>query len=134
MHGWPTQTDRISTDGFRSFEMKQRLLVMNGQRLVQSELEGQWATNKVEKAGLIKPGIYNIHLAMAADKAKSYAGVILHADKEHVYQQTGKALIKHALTDFAEVPEVGSNFSIRYDNDKAVIAHSSVKHGRGISR
>jgi hypothetical protein len=114
--------------------MKQRLLVMNGQRLVQSELEGQWVTSKVDKAGLIKPGIYNIHLSIAADRANSYGGVILHADKEHVYQQTGKALIKHALTDFAKVPEVGSNFSIRYDSNKAVIAHSSVKLGRGISR
>jgi hypothetical protein len=31
--------------------MKQRLLVMNGQRLVQIEKEGQWATDKVDKAG-----------------------------------------------------------------------------------
>lgn len=31
--------------------MKQRLLVMNGQRLVQNEQEGQWVTNKVDKAG-----------------------------------------------------------------------------------
>ena len=38
--------------------MKQRLLVMNGQKLVQSEQGGQWVTSKVEKAGAIKPGLY----------------------------------------------------------------------------
>ena len=34
--------------------MKQRLLVMNGQRLVQSEQGGQWNTDKVEK-GVVSP-------------------------------------------------------------------------------
>ncbi len=70
--------------------MKQRLLVMNGQKLLQSEQGGQWATTKVEKAGAIKPGIYNIHLAMPADKVKSHDGLVLHLDKEHLYQQVGK--------------------------------------------
>jgi hypothetical protein len=30
--------------------MKQRLLVMNGQRIVQAEQEGAWANQKVDKA------------------------------------------------------------------------------------
>ena len=73
--------------------MKQRLLVMNGQRLVQSEQGGQWNTDKVEKAGTIKPGIYNIHLSAQADKAKTQDGVIVYADQDHIYQQVGKSLI-----------------------------------------
>ena len=52
-------------------DITQRLLVMNGQRLLQSEQGGQWNTDKVEKAGTIKPGIYNIHLSAQADKAKT---------------------------------------------------------------
>ena len=35
--------------------MKQRLLVMNGQRIVQAEQEGAWANQKVDKAGALKP-------------------------------------------------------------------------------
>ncbi len=114
--------------------MKQRLLVMNGQRLVQIEKEGQWATDKVEKAGLVKPGIYNIHLALQADKAKTHEGTIVHQDRTHVYQQIGKSFVKHALSDFDIVPEIGSNSSIRYEQGMAKASQTaSIKLGRGIS-
>lgn len=114
--------------------MKQRLLVMNGQRLVQIEKEGQWATDKVEKAGPVKPGIYNIHVALQADKAKTHEGMIVHQDRTHVYQQIGKSFVMHAVSDFDIVPEIGSNSSIRYDQGmaKASLA-ASMKLGRGIS-
>ncbi|MFC3658459.1 KfrB domain-containing protein, partial [Xanthomonas hyacinthi] len=88
--------------------MKQRLLVMNGQRLVQSEQGGRWATDKVEKAGTIKPGIYNIHLSTKADKSQSHDGVIVHADKDHVYQQVGKHFVQHDRANFDKVPEIGA--------------------------
>lgn len=114
--------------------MKQRLLVMNGQRLVQTEKEGQWATDKVEKAGPVKPGIYNIHLAVEADKAKTHEGMIVHHDRTHIYQQTGKSFVKHALSDFDKVPEIGSNSSIKYEQGAAQSSQSkSLKLGRGIS-
>lgn len=115
--------------------MKQRLLVMNGQRLVQSEQGGQWATDKVEKAGAVKPGIYNIHLAIDADKSKTHEGVIIFADHASAYQQIGKSFVKHALADFDKVPEVGSNSSIRYVEGAAVCAPLAASHKRrhGIS-
>ena len=47
-------------------------------RLLQNEQGGQWATSKVEKAGAIKPRIYDIYLAGAADKAKTYVGISVH--------------------------------------------------------
>lgn len=115
-------------------DIKQRLLVMNGQRLVQSKQDGQWNTDKVEKAGTIKPGIYNIHLSAQADKANTYDGVILYADKNNVYQQIGKNFVKHDRTAFDKVPEIGSNSSIKYDNNKAVVSSSTIKLSRGISR
>jgi hypothetical protein len=114
--------------------MKQRLLVMNGQRLVQSEQAGQWTTDKVEKAGLVKPGIYNIHLSTQADKSQTHEGVILHADKVHVYQQVGKQYIRHDRASFGKLPEIGSNSSIKYDGDKALVAPSSLKLGKTLSR
>lgn len=70
--------------------MKQRLLVMNGQRIVQTEQEGAWANQKVDKAGALKPGIYNLYMAQQADKKQTHDGVIVHADNNQVYQQVGK--------------------------------------------
>ena len=114
--------------------MKQRVLVMNGQRLVQNENAGQWETDKVDKAGAIKPGIYNIHLATDADQAKAYEGVIIHADKASVYQQVGKAFIRHDRTLFDKVPVIGSISRLEYEGNKAIVAATSVKQGRRLSR
>jgi cell filamentation protein len=94
--------------------MKQRLLVMNGQRLVQIEREGQWATDKVEKAAGVKPGIYNIYLAVDADKTTVHEGIIVHMDHDHLYQQIGKGFVRHLLTDFKQVPDIGSHASVNY--------------------
>ncbi len=113
--------------------MKQRLLVMNGQRLVQSEKTGDWNTDKVEKAGAVKPGIYNIYLSSQADKSKAHDGPVIYSDKEHVYQQVGKSFVKHDRTDFDKLPEIGQNSTIKYDKGKAIVASSSMKLGRGIS-
>jgi len=114
--------------------MKQRVLVMNGQKLIQSENSGQWATDRVEKAGTIKPGIYNIHLSTDADKTKNYEGIVLHADKAYVYQKVGKSFVKHDRELFDKVPVIGSDSSIKYDGNKAVVTTSSIKQGRGLSR
>ena len=113
--------------------MKLRLLIMNGQRLVQSEQGGQWSTEKVEKSDGVKPGIYAIHLAIAADKSKSHDGPIIFIDKENVYQQTGKSFVKHDREDFDKVPEVGGSSKVKYDGGKAIVSQSSIKLGRKIS-
>ena len=114
--------------------MKQRLLVMNGQRIVQHEQEGQWQNDKVDRAGAVKPGIYNLYLASPADKTKIHDGVVLYADKESVFQQVGKSFIKHARSDFDKVPESGSNASIRYDQGRAVASVLAAHMSRGLSR
>ena len=113
--------------------MKQRLLVMNGQCLVQVERDGQWATEKVEKAGSIKPGIYNIYLAADADKAKAHEGIILYVEPSRVYQQVGKSFVKYAVADFDKVPDTGTNVSIRFVADAAqatlITSSRRLKHG-----
>jgi cell filamentation protein len=113
--------------------MKQRLLVMNGQLLVQSEQVGQWGIEKVEKAGAVKPGIYNIYLATQADKGRVSDGPIIYADKDNVYQQVGKSFVKHSRKDFDKVPEMGCGASVSYENGRAIAAPSSTKLVRGIS-
>lgn len=113
--------------------MKQRLLVMNGQRLIQVEREGQWATEKVEKAAGVKPGIYNIYLAVDADKAKAHEGLIVHVDQGHIYQQVGRSFVRHMLADFDKAPDAGINASINYVTGVAqatqLSASRRLKHG-----
>ena len=108
--------------------MKQRLLIMNGSRIVQAEAGGEWETQKVEKANGVKPGIYNLYLSSNADKTKSYAGIIIHSDNSNVYQQVGKEMITHNRSDFGKnVPNVGQLKAITYDTQgKAAIADAEV--------
>jgi cell filamentation protein len=106
---------------------------MNGQRLVQIEREGQWSTEKVEKAAGVKPGIYNIYLAVDADKARAHEGIILHMDQDHLYQQIGKGFVRHLLADFSKVPDIGIGASINYAAGVAEAAQPTssrrLKHG-----
>ncbi|MCB1936197.1 MAG: conjugal transfer protein TraO [Nitrosomonas sp.] len=98
--------------------MKQRLLVMNGQKLVQKEEDGTWKTIKVTKAPGLKAGIYNIYLAKEAETANhSYDGLIVHIDKDFFYQKSGNEFIKHTANYFLKLPEVGKNITVQYDNN-----------------
>jgi len=117
--------------------MKQRLLVMNGQKLVQSEqAPGKWNTIGVEKAGALKPAIYNIYQSRQADKTAAHSGVIVHADKESVYQQTGRDFVQHKRSDFDKVPEMGSAKTITYSSEtgRAQVDSLSQAQGRGAKR
>lgn len=115
--------------------MKQRLLVMNGQRIVQSEQGGAWTNQKVDKAGELKPGIYNLYMAQQADKSQRHEGVIVHADSNSVFQQVGKQFVMHSRSDFDKVPDIGSANSISYDaQGKANVSAEAVKLSRGRSR
>ncbi|EHO0169655.1 IncP plasmid survival protein KfrB [Escherichia coli] len=115
--------------------MKHRLLVMNGQRIVQTENQGAWTNQKVDKAGALKPGIYNIYMAQKAEKSQRHDGTIVHADSGSIYQQVGKNFVMHARSDFDKVPEIGSAKSISYDaQGKAQVSAESVKLSRGRSR
>lgn len=115
--------------------MKQRLLVMNGQRIVQSEQGGAWTNQKVDKAGELKPGIYNLYMAQQADKSQRHEGVIVHADSNSVFQQVGKQFVMHSRSDFDKVPDIGSAKSISYDaQGRANVSAEAVKLSRGRSR
>ncbi|MCU7927538.1 MAG: conjugal transfer protein TraO [Candidatus Thiodiazotropha sp. (ex Dulcina madagascariensis)] len=115
--------------------MKKRVLVMNGSRIVQSDNGEGWSSEKVEKAGSLKAGIYNIYTASPADKKQPSAGVIVHADKDSVYQQCGKKFIVHSRKDFDIVAPIGSAKSIEYKADgRAEVSDSSIKQSRSRSR
>lgn len=104
--------------------MKQRLLVMNGQRIVQTEEAGAWKNSKVDKAGVIPPGIYNLHTAQKADNAQRYEGLIVHTTDKGIFQYVGKgkSIVLHDREAFDKVPSIGSAKSITYDQrGKAVV-------------
>ncbi|MQA21682.1 conjugal transfer protein TraO [Rugamonas sp. FT103W] len=107
---------------------------MNGQRIVQSEFDNQWTTTKVGKAGQLQPGIYNLSAAVPASKDKTYDGVVLHCDQEHLYQQVGKICIRHSAHDFSKLPAIGTHAAIRYDANQGTAAQEGVNRGRGVKR
>ena len=96
--------------------MKLRLIVMNGQRIVETEEDGVWKCQEVGKAGKLKPGIYNLYLAQQADKSKSYDGVIVHSTDSYIYHKVGETFIIHSRSDFYDTPpEIGTKKGIIYD-------------------
>ena len=114
--------------------MKQRLLVMNGQKLVQNEVDEKWKTVKVTKAPDLKAGIYNIYLAKEAETANhSYEGLIVHIDKDFFYQKSGSEFIKHPSKYFLKLPEVGKNITVQYDNEATRINENAVTKTKKIS-
>lgn len=101
--------------------MKQRVLVMNGQRLLQNEISRTWIVAKVDKAGALRPGIYNIHSASEVNRKEKSAGLILHLDAKSIYQEVGKSIVKHAISYFEKIPSIGSDVIISYSDNKAVV-------------
>jgi hypothetical protein len=116
--------------------MKHRVLVMNGTRVVQAEgPTGDWANQKVDKAGDLKPGIYNIYTAKEADTSQWHEGFVVHADSTAIYQQVGRSYVAHNREKFDKVPVLGSMASISYDKaGRAQVEAQAVKLGRARSR
>ena len=107
---------------------KLRMIVMNGQKIIQALVNNEWETTgtikKVEEG--IKPGIYNIYLAQKPEDKKQYEGKILYVDKENevFYQQTGKDFIVHQLNLVSGKPVAGKDVATEYDGEKAHLSQA----------
>ena len=118
--------------------MKQRILVMNGQRLIQTYHNNQaWKTDKVERALGLKPGIYNIYLAKVVEDnnkqtQNEFNGAIIHISNTAVIQQIGKDFIMHDRKKFTKAPIIGNNVAIKYTKDKNISVNKP--HKQTISR
>ena len=59
---------------------KLRMVVMNGQKILQTQNNNEWETvgtiKKVEEG--IKPGVYNIYLAKTPSDKNQYEGQVIH--------------------------------------------------------
>ncbi|MDV6342482.1 KfrB domain-containing protein [Nitrosomonas sp. Is35] len=104
---------------------KLRMIVMNGQKILQTQNNNEWETigtiKKVDEG--IKPGVYNIYLATAPVDKNQYEGQIIHVDKENAvfYQQVKKDFIVHQLNDVDGKPVAGKDVAITYDGEKATL-------------
>lgn len=102
--------------------MKRRLLVLNGQRIVQSEEDGPpWRNDKVEKSGGLKPGVYNLYTAEEPIVDVVYEGIVLWADAEGVYQEIApKKFIRHSALNFDKLPIIGRSICVKYEKGCSV--------------
>jgi len=104
---------------------KLRMIVMNGQKILQTQNNNEWETigtiKKVDEG--IKPGIYNIYLAKTPADKIQYEGQIIHIDKENAvfYQQVNKDYIVHQLSAVDGKPVGGKDVAITYDGEKATL-------------
>ncbi|MDR4513627.1 KfrB domain-containing protein [Nitrosomonas sp.] len=107
---------------------KLRIVVMNGQKIIQALVNNEWeTTGTIKKAEEgIKPGIYNIYLAKTPEDKKQYEGKILYVDKENevFYQQTGKDFIVHQINVVNGKPVAGNDVVVEYDGEKAHLTHT----------
>lgn len=110
--------------------MKLRLIVMNGHRLVESQRDGRWRIEKVDKANGLTPYIYNLFMAEPADKTQQYDGVVLYADRQFVYQIFKKGYVRHDAADFELAPSYGERVRIVYKKGKASLSVVRSKVGR----
>lgn len=105
---------------------------MNGQHLFQTEHGGQWRTERGDKAGNLKPGLYRLDAALPADQSRIHPGVIVHADRQFVYQQAGSALLRHAAAAFDVQPRPGTATQIAYADGLAHYQPSAEPVRRGL--
>ena len=104
---------------------KLRMIVMNGQKILQTQNNNEWETvgtiKKVDEG--IKPGVYNIYLAKTPVDKNQYEGQVIHIDKENAvfYQQVKKDFIVHQLNAVDGKPIAGKDVVIAYDEEKATL-------------
>ena len=104
---------------------KLRMIVMNGQKILQTQNNNEWETTgtikKVDEG--IKPGVYNIYLARTPVDKNQYEGKIIYIDKENAvfYQQVKKDFIVHQLKAIEGKPVAGKDVVIAYDGEKATL-------------
>lgn len=105
---------------------KQRIIVMNGRKILQTQINNEWeTTGTIKKAEEgIRPGVYNIYLAKEPSDKNEYEGKILLVDKDNgvFYQQVNKDFIVHQLSTVDGKAVAGMDVVVRYEGEKVVLA------------
>lgn len=114
----------------RTPDRAERLVIMNGSRLHERHLGGQWTVMDSEPQGMNPRGIHRLDTARDADpKTKGeYRGAVLHVDKANIYQLGNDSqVVRHDRDRFKETPHVGEGARIGYDNGRGVMLNRSIE-------
>lgn len=95
--------------------MQKRVVVLNGHKVLQAEQNGTWTNERVEKAGALRPGLYELFSAQQSDRSTSTSGALVIVDDGVLYQVTSTGLVGHACSDFDALPAVGVHGTVNYD-------------------
>lgn len=103
-----------------------RVVVMGGLRIVQAKEGDVWNDLKMDKAGELKAGIYNLGGAKLPTPDTSTIGYIIHVTTGSAYQQdaASKQFIKHDIAAFDTPPKPKQCYQINYERD---ITHATKK-------
>ncbi|WVM90115.1 KfrB domain-containing protein [Halopseudomonas pachastrellae] len=90
-------------------EGSRKVCVLNGSRQIDQVIKGEWTTLKVLPESGLSKGIYQLGEATKASSGKdaSFTGQVLFSDSKAVYQLSGKGVVEHPRSAFAELEAKG---------------------------
>lgn len=97
--------------------MQKRVVVLNGHKVLQAEQDGAWTNERVEKAGALRPGLYELFLAQQSDRSTPTSGALVIVDDGVLYQSTGTGVVAHTWSDFDVPPAIGMHGTVNYDSN-----------------
>lgn len=110
-------------------EGSRKVCVLNGSRQLDQVVKGEWMTIKVLPENGLPKGIYQLGEATKPDTGKdgkesAYTGQVLHVDSKAVYQLSGKGIVEHSRSAFADLEAkgdqivAGRTYTVGYVNGK----------------
>lgn len=68
------------------------------------------------------------------DQFSQYTGYVVAIDETHVYQRSGLETVRHEKRHFADLPAVGEEIQVRYQENRAQVQNLSRENERGLER
>ncbi|EDA6987560.1 conjugal transfer protein TraB [Salmonella enterica subsp. enterica serovar Typhimurium] len=115
-------------------EGSRKVCVMNGSCQLDQVVKGEWVNIKVLPESGLPKGVYQLAEATKPDTGKdgkesAYSGQVLHVDSKAVYQLSGKGIVEHPRSAFADLEAkgdkivVGRTYTVGYVNGKGTVSH-----------
>ena len=107
--------------------MKYKILVLNGQRLVERFEDNKWKTVRSYKAGSLKGGIYNIFMAKDGNINEVIEGILVHSTKEEIFLRCNFGFVRYDIPQKFKLPEIGSAVTVMFDHDEIKLQKIELK-------
>nr|AGH89365.1 low similarity to DNA processing protein TraB [uncultured bacterium] len=113
-------------------EGSRKVCVLNGSRQIDQVVKGEWMTLKVLPESGLPKGIYQLGEAAKGNTGKdaSFTGQVLFSDSKAVYQLSGKGVVEHPRSAFAELEAKGEkivdgrSYTVAYANGRGVASNA----------